>query len=220
MRAFRRHHGLVVPMPADHINTDAILPKQYMKSIERTGFGAHLFDGQRYLDSGEPGIDPGSRVINPAFVLNQPRFRGASILLAGHNFGCGSSREHAPWALDQFGFRVLIARGFADIFLSNAVRNGLLPIALADDAMDQLFAAVDATPGYALTVDLETLRICSPDGVSLSCDIDSGQRERLLAGMDEIAFTLSLADEIRRFEAAQRERRPWLAGSIEGRTGD
>ena len=210
MKAFTLHTGLVAPMPADHINTDAILPKQYMKSIQRTGFGAHLFDGLRYLDPGQPGVDNRRRRENPEFVLNQPRYREASILLAGHNFGCGSSREHAPWAIEQFGICALIAKGFADIFANNCFKNGLLPIVLAEERIDRLLAAVDATPGYALTVDLEQQRIATPDGEILAFLVDPGQRERLLLGQDEIGFTLGFRDAITHFEAQRRKERPWL----------
>ncbi len=210
MRALTRHHGIVAPLAADHINTDAILPKQYMKSIARTGYGEHLFDGLRYLDPGEPDADNRGRRENPAFVLNQPRYRKASILLAGHNFGCGSSREHAPWAIDQFGIRVLIAKSFADIFASNCFRNGLLPVTLAEARIDALLSAVAATPGYALTVDLARQEISTAAGERIGFEVDPGQRERLLRGEDEIATTLALSDAIARFEARRRQTRPWL----------
>ena len=224
MQALTVHRGIVVPMPADDINTDAILPKQYMKSIERTGFGGHLFDGLRYLDPGEPGIDNRRRRVNPGFVLNHERYRNASILLAGRNFGCGSSREHAPWALAQYGFRVLIAKSFADIFASNCFRNGLLPIALSDEDVEALLEAVAASPGYALTVDLEAQRIHGPGGEAIAFVVDPGQRERLLKGQDEIAATLELRERISRFEMERSVLRPWLrlatrplpAGVIEG----
>lgn len=217
MRAFTVHRGLVAPMEGENINTDAILPKQFMKSIERTGFGAHLFDGQRYLDYGEPGIDCTLRPLNPRFVLNLPRYQGASVLLAQRNFGCGSSREHAPWALDQFGFRVLLAPSFGEIFAGNCFRNGLLPLALEESIIHDLFQEVRDTPGYWIEVDLLEQRLKTCSGRVLSLSVDAERRQRLLQGLDEIDATLALRDAIERHEAWSRRYRPWL---FERQAGD
>jgi 3-isopropylmalate/(R)-2-methylmalate dehydratase small subunit len=202
--------GIVVPMDRANVDTDAILPKQFMKSIERTGFGPYLFDAWRYLDAGEPGMDCTARPSNPAFALNAPRYAGASILLARANFGCGSSREHAPWALRDFGIRALVAPSFADIFRSNCFKNGLLPIELDAAQIDALFAETDATPGFRLRIDLEARSIVRPDGGTIAFDVDPHRRRCLLEGLDDIGVTLAAADRIRAHEAARRAREPWL----------
>ena len=211
MQAFTVHQGLVAPMDRDNVDTDAIIPKQFLKSIKRSGFGPNLFDEWRYLDPGEPGQDPASRKPNPDFVLNQPRYHGASILLARKNFGCGSSREHAPWALEQFGFRALIAPSFADIFFNNCFKNGLLPIVLPESQVAKLFDEVSAFPGYQLTIDLERQRVLKPDGSEIAFDVQPFRKYCLLNGLDDIGLTLRHADKIRAFEAERLARMPWLA---------
>jgi 3-isopropylmalate/(R)-2-methylmalate dehydratase small subunit len=210
MQAFTVHQGLVAPMDRANVDTDAIIPKQFLKSIARSGFGPNLFDAWRYLDPGEPGQDPASRKPNPDFVLNQPRYQGASILLARENFGCGSSREHAPWALEQYGFRALIASGFADIFFNNCFKNGLLPIVLAGSQMARLFDEVTAFPGYTLTVDLPRQVVVKPDGSELPFDVEPFRKQCLINGWDDIGLTLRHADRIRAFEAARLAAKPWL----------
>jgi len=210
MQAFTTHKGLVAPLDRSNVDTDLIIPKQFLKSIKRTGFGPNLFDGLRYLDHGEPGMDNSKRPLNPDFVLNQPRYQGASILLARKNFGCGSSREHAPWALSQYGFRAIIAPSYADIFFNNSFKNGLLPIILPEDAVSVLFDEVDATPGYQLEVDLERQRVVKPDGGELAFDIEPFRKHCLLHGLDDIGLTLEKADKIREFEAQRLSRFPWL----------
>jgi len=210
MQAFRIHQGLVAPIDRDNVDTDAIIPKQFLKSIKRSGFGPNLFDEWRYLDHGEPGQDPASRKPNPDFVLNQPRYQGASVLLARQNFGCGSSREHAPWAIDQYGFRALIAPSYADIFFNNCFKNGLLPIVLPEAEVARLFDEVAAFPGYQLTVDLERQVVVKPDGAELRFDVEPFRKQCLLNGWDDIGLTLLHADEIRTFEAERLARRPWL----------
>ncbi|GAP36576.1 3-isopropylmalate dehydratase small subunit [Piscinibacter sakaiensis] len=214
MQAFTVHQGLVAPMDRANVDTDAIIPKQFLKSIRRTGFGPNLFDEWRYLDHGEPGMDPASRRPNPDFVLNQPRYQGASVLLARENFGCGSSREHAPWALEQFGFRALIAPSYADIFFNNSFKNGLLPIVLPDAVVARLFDEVAAFPGYRLTIDLERQRIVKPDGEEIAFAVDPFRRECLLKGLDDIGLTLRHRDAIRAFEAERLATKPWLARSV------
>ncbi|WP_309624562.1 3-isopropylmalate dehydratase small subunit [Methylibium sp.] len=214
MQAFRIHTGLVAPIDRENVDTDAIIPKQFLKSIKRSGFGVNLFDGWRYLDHGEPGQDPAARQPNPDFVLNQPRYLGASVLLARKNFGCGSSREHAPWALDQYGFRALIAPSFADIFYNNCFKNGLLPIALADNLVARLFDDAAAFPGYTLTIDLERQVIVEPDGSELPFEVEPFRKHCLLGGLDDIGLTLRHADLIRSFEAERLLRKPWLAHTI------
>ncbi len=214
MQAFTVVEGLVAPMDRENVDTDAIIPKQFLKSIKRSGFGPNLFDEWRYLDHGEPGMDPASRKPNPDFVLNQPRYRGASILLARKNFGCGSSREHAPWALQQYGFRSVIAPSFADIFFNNCYKNGLLPIVLGDSQVDKLFDETLAFPGYQLVIDLAAQVVRKPDGSALPFDIDPFRKECLLGGLDEIGLTLRHRDAIRAFESARLLKQPWLARSI------
>ena len=210
MDKFVRLQGLVAPLDRANVDTDAIIPKQFLKSIKRTGFGVNLFDEWRYIDHGEPGMDNSRRPLNPGFVLNQPRYKGAQILLARDNFGCGSSREHAPWALMDFGFRAIIAPSYADIFFNNCFKNGLLPIVLASDVVGRLFGEVDAMPGYKLVVDLEGQAIITPSGHSFPFQIDPSRKHHLLAGLDEIGLTLAHADEIRAFESKRRVEQPWL----------
>ena len=214
MQKFTVHNGLVAPMDRENVDTDAIIPKQFLKSIRKTGFGQNLFDAWRYLDPGEPGQDPASRKPNPDFVLNQPRYAGASILLARQNFGCGSSREHAPWALQQFGFRALIAPSYADIFFNNSFKNGLLPIALPEHQVAALFDEVKAFPGYRLTIDLERQVVVKPDGNELAFEVEPFRKYCLLGGYDDIALTLRHADTIRSFEAERLLKQPWLATTI------
>lgn len=214
MQKFTIHQGLVAPMDRENVDTDAIIPKQFLKSIKKTGFGVNLFDEWRYLDHGEPGQDPASRKPNPDFVLNQPRYAGASILLARKNFGCGSSREHAPWALDQYGFRAVIAPSFADIFFNNCFKNGLLPIVLPEATVDQLFNEVAAFPGYQLTIDLERQVIVRPQGEEIAFDVIPFRKYCLLNGFDDIGLTLRHADKIRAFEAQRLATKPWLAHTM------
>ena len=214
MTPFRIHSGLVAPMDRENVDTDAIIPKQFLKSIKKSGFGPNLFDEWRYLDHGEPGQDPASRRPNPDFVLNQQRYQGASVLLARKNFGCGSSREHAPWALDQFGFRALIAPSYADIFYNNCFKNGLLPIVLPEHEVAKLFDEVAAFVGYSLTVDLERQLVIKPDGVTLAFDVQPFRKYCLLGGFDDIGLTLRHADKIRAFEAERLLSKPWLAHRI------
>ncbi|MER2602085.1 MAG: 3-isopropylmalate dehydratase small subunit [Candidatus Competibacter phosphatis] len=210
MQAFNRLDGLVVPLDRANVDTDAIIPKQFLKSIKRTGFGPHLFDEWRYLDHGEPGMDCARRPPNPEFNLNQPRYQGASILLARENFGCGSSREHAVWALDEYGIRCVIAPSFADIFFTNSFKSGLLPLRLPVETVDRLFKAVMAQPGYRLTVDLLAQTVLTPQGAVLGFQIDPFRKECLLNGWDDIELTLRHADEIRAYEARRRQQAPWL----------
>ena len=210
MEKFVRKEGLVAPMDRANVDTDAIIPKQYLKSIKRTGYGPNLFDEWRYLDHGEPGMDHSRRPLNPDFVLNQPRYRGATVLLARENFGCGSSREHAPWALLQYGFQAVIAPSFADIFYNNSLKNGLLLIRLDPKIVDRLFSEVHGTAGYRLAVDLEAQTVTTPGGESIRFDIEPFAKHAILNGLDEIGLTLKHADKIRAFEARHREREPWL----------
>jgi len=209
MEKFIRLDALVAPLDRANVDTDAIIPKQFLKSIHRSGFGPYLFDEWRYLDRGEPGMDCSKRPKNPDFVLNQPRYQGAQILLVRENFGCGSSREHAPWALLDYGFRALIGPSFADIFYNNCFKNGLLPIVLPAEEVDRLFRECEATPGYRLVIDLPSQSITTPEGRVISFEIDPFRKECLLNGWDDIALTLRHADEIRRFEAAYRARHPY-----------
>jgi 3-isopropylmalate/(R)-2-methylmalate dehydratase small subunit len=210
MEKFVRSEGLVAPMDRANVDTDAIIPKQYLKSIKRTGYGPNLFDEWRYLDHGEPGMDHSKRPLNPDFVLNQPRYRGATVLLARENFGCGSSREHAPWALLQHGFQAVIAPSFADIFYNNSMKNGLLLIRLDAQTVDRLFKEVAGATGYRLAVDLEAQTVTTPGGESFRFDIDPFTKHCLMNGLDEIELTLQHSDKIKAFEAQQRERQPWL----------
>ncbi|HYW05150.1 MAG TPA: 3-isopropylmalate dehydratase small subunit [Gammaproteobacteria bacterium] len=210
MEPFIRHKGLLAPIDRPNVDTDAIIPKQYLKSIKRTGFGPNLFDDWRYLDPGGLDIDNATRRRNPDFVLNQPRYQGASILLARENFGCGSSREHAVWALHDAGFRAVIAPSYADIFYSNCFKNGLLPVTLDATEVDRLFREVEATPGYELEVDLEARTVTTPDGAVLRFDIDDFRRETLLKGLDDIGLTLEKQDRIRAYEQRRRREAPWL----------
>ena len=210
MKPFTTHTGLVAPLDRANVDTDQIIPKQFLKSIKRSGFGPNLFDQWRYLDVGEPGQDNGVRPLNPDFVLNAPRYAGASVLLARENFGCGSSREHAPWALDEYGFRAVIASSFADIFHNNSFKNGLLPIVLAAHEVDALFAQCEATGGYALTVDLAAQTLIRPDGVQYTFEIDAFRKHCLLHGLDDIGLTLREAAAIHAFEAQHRAAQPWL----------
>ena len=214
MTPFRLHTGLVAPMDRENVDTDAIIPKQFLKSIKKSGFGPNLFDEWRYLDRGEPGQDPASRRPNPDFVLNQPRYAGASVLIARKNFGCGSSREHAPWALDQYGFRALIAPSYADIFFNNCFKNGLLPIALPEHEVARLFDEVAAFVGYKLTIDLERQLVIKPDGGGIPFEVAPFRKYCLLGGYDDIGLTLRHADKIRAFEAERLLTKPWLAHTI------
>lgn len=210
MRAFTQHTGVVAPIDRANVDTDMIIPKQFLKSIKRTGFGKNLFDELRYLDEGKPDQDCSQRPLNPDFVLNQPRYAGASVLLARSNFGCGSSREHAPWALEDYGFRAIIAPSFADIFYNNCFKNGLLPIVLDKNIVDQLFAESEARPGFQLTVDLEQQTVVKEDGTAIPFEVDSFRRHCLLNGLDDIGVTLEDAEAIRSYEARRRKEAPWL----------
>jgi 3-isopropylmalate/(R)-2-methylmalate dehydratase small subunit len=211
MEPFHVVTGLVAPLDRANVDTDAIIPKQFLKSIKRSGFGPNLFDAWRYLDRGEPGMDNAKRPMNPDFVLNDPRYRGASILVARRNFGCGSSREHAPWALAGFGFRALIAPSYADIFFNNCYKNGLLPIVLPESQVDRLFDAVKAFPGFRLTVDLPRQTVAAPDGsLAFNFDVEPFRKHCLVNGLDDIGLTLQHADAIRAFEARRLADQPWL----------
>lgn len=210
MEKFTVLDGLVAPLDRPNVDTDAIIPKQFLKSIKRTGFGPNLFDAWRYLDHGEPGMDNAKRPLNPDFVLNQPRYRGAQVLLARENFGCGSSREHAPWALTDYGFRAIVAPSYADIFFNNSFKNGLLPVILPADAVERLFVEAQGTPGYRLRIDLAQQKVTTPAGASFDFDIDAYRKHNLLNGLDEIGLTLQHADAIRAFEARHRAAQPWL----------
>lgn len=214
MKAFTQHQGLVAPLDRANVDTDQIIPKQFLKSIKRTGFGENLFDEWRYLDEGQPGMDNSVRPINQEFVLNLPRYQGASILLAQENFGCGSSREHAPWALDEYGFRAIIAPSFADIFYNNSFKNGLLPIVLPQKVVDELMTLVEANEGYQLTVDLAEQKVIRADGVSYDFEVDAFRKHCLLNGLDDIGLTLQDADEIRAFEVGYKQKNPWLFGAL------
>lgn len=216
MDAFTVHKGLAAPMDRENVDTDAIIPKQFLKSIARSGFGPNLFDEWRYLDRGEPGQDIATRKPNPDFVLNQPRYAGASVLLARRNFGCGSSREHAPWALQQYGFRAIIAPSFADIFFSNCYKNGLLPIVLPESQVAQLFDEVAGFVGYQLTIDLPRQVVGKPDGSELPFEIAPFRKYCLVNGFDDIGLTLRHADKIRAFEAERLAKMPWLNHSLKG----
>ena len=210
MQAFTTLNGLVAPLDRANVDTDAIIPKQFLKSIKRSGFGPNAFDEWRYLDHGEPGMDNSKRPLNPDFVLNQPRYQSAQVLLARENFGCGSSREHAPWALQDYGFRVIIAPSFADIFFNNCFKNGMLPIRLDAASVDALFKAVEANDGYKLKVDLEQQIITAPDGTVYKFEVDAHRKHCLLNGLDDIGQTLQHVDEIAAFEEKHRAAQPWL----------
>jgi 3-isopropylmalate/(R)-2-methylmalate dehydratase small subunit len=210
MEKFTVLDGLVVPLDRPNVDTDAIIPKQFLKSIKRSGFGPNLFDAWRYLDHGEPGMDNAKRPLNPDFVLNRPEYRGAQILLARANFGCGSSREHAPWALTDYGFRAIVAPSYADIFFNNSFKNGLLPVILPADVVERMFVEAAATPGYRLTVDLAQQKVTTPSGASFGFDIDGFRKHNLLNGLDEIGLTLQQVDAIRAFESKHRAAQPWL----------
>ena len=209
MQQFIKHTGLAAPLDKANVDTDQIIPKQYLKSIYRTGFGVSLFDDWRYLDAGEPGIDHSARRVNPDFVLNQPRYAGATVLLARQNFGCGSSREHAPWALMEYGFRAIVAPSYADIFYNNSFKNGLLPVILPADQVDQLFDYVQANEGAQVTVDLETMQVAAGD-LAFEFELDEFRRECLLKGLDEIGLTLENADAIRAYEQKRAQVTPWM----------
>lgn len=210
MKKFERFEGLVAPLDRANVDTDLIIPKQFLKSIKRTGFGVNLFDELRYMDEGQPGQDCSNRPLNTEFVLNQPRYANAEILLTRRNFGCGSSREHAPWALEDFGFKVVVAPSFADIFYNNAFKNGLLLVRLEEDEIERLFQETEAREGYALDVDLANQRIITPRGEILEFDVDEFRKHCLLEGLDDIGITLQDDAEIHQFEQQHREQRPWL----------
>ena len=210
MQAFTQLNGLVAPLDRANVDTDAIIPKQFLKSIKRSGFGVNAFDEWRYLDHGEPGMDNSKRQINPDFVLNQARYQGASILLTRENFGCGSSREHAPWALEDFGFKVIIASSYADIFYNNCFKNGMLPILLSADIVDTLFKQVAAAPDYKLQVDLATQTVSTPSGETFSFSVDAFRKHCLLNGLDDIGLTMQHQDKIKAFEARHQQAQPWL----------
>ena len=214
MKPFTQLDGLVAPLDRANVDTDAIIPKQFLKSIKRSGFGPNAFDEWRYLDVGQPGQDNSTRPLNPDFVLNQTRYQGAQILLTRDNFGCGSSREHAPWALQQFGFRAILAPSFADIFFNNCFKNGLLPIVLPESAVAKLFDEVAAFPGYQLTVDLERQVVVKPDGTTLPFDVQPFRKYCLLNGLDDIGLTLRHKDKIQAYEANRLATKPWLAHTV------
>ncbi len=210
MDKFEVINGIVVPLDRPNVDTDAIIPKQFLKSIKRSGFGPNLFDGWRYLDTGEPGMDNSRRPLNPDFVLNEERYQGASILLARDNFGCGSSREHAPWALLDFGIRIVVAPSFADIFYNNSMKNGLLPVVLSSGQVDQLFRETGTKSGYRLTVDLSGQTVTTPSGEAMKFEIDAFPRHCLLNGLDDIGLTLQHVDDIRAYEVKRKNEAPWL----------
>lgn len=214
MEKFETLTGIVMPLDRPNVDTDAIIPKQFLKSIKRSGFGPNLFDDWRYLDQGEPGMDNSDRPVNPDFVLNQPRYQGAQVLVVRENFGCGSSREHAPWALLDYGFRVIIAPSFADIFYNNCFKNGILPIVLDAAQVDQLFKQVEAEEGYQFTVDLAAQTITTPAGEIISFEIDEFRKHRLLNGLDDIGLTLQHVDDIRAYEKQRQQEAPWLFQSV------
>ena len=214
MKPFTSLNGLVAPMDRSNVDTDMIIPKQFLKSIKRSGFGPNLFDELRYLDEGQPGMDNSQRPLNPDFALNQPRYQGAEVLLARRNFGCGSSREHAPWALEDYGFRVIIAPSFADIFYNNCFKNGILPIVQPEEVVDRLFKAQADTEGYRLKVDLESQTLTTPEGESFSFEVDEFRKHCLLNGLDDIGLTLQEADAIRAYEEKRQQQAPWVFGQI------
>lgn len=210
MEKFETLTGIVMPLDRPNVDTDAIIPKQFLKSIKRSGFGPNLFDAWRYLDQGEPGMDNSIRPLNPDFLLNQPRYQAAQVLLARENFGCGSSREHAPWALLDYGFRVIIAPGFADIFYNNCFKNGILPIVVNTEQVDQLFKQVEVEEGYQLTIDLAAQTITKPDSEVIRFEIDEFRKHRLLNGLDDIGLTLQHVDDIQAYEKKRQQEAPWL----------
>jgi 3-isopropylmalate/(R)-2-methylmalate dehydratase small subunit len=210
MEKFQTLTAIVAPMDRANVDTDAIIPKQFLKSIKRSGFGPNLFDQWRYLDHGEPGMDNSQRPLNPEFVLNQSRYQGAQILIARENFGCGSSREHAPWALEDYGFRVIIAPSFADIFFNNCFKNGILPIVLEAATVDDIFKATEANPGYRLTVDLQNQVISTPEGETISFEVDAFRKHCLLNGLDDIGLTLQHVEDIKAYEQKRQQEAPWL----------
>jgi 3-isopropylmalate/(R)-2-methylmalate dehydratase small subunit len=212
MQAFTTLDGLVVPLDRANVDTDAIIPKQFLKSIKRAGFGPNLFDEWRYLDHGEPGMDPATRQPNPEFVLNFPRYAGASVLLARDNFGCGSSREHAPWALEDYGIRAIIAPSYADIFYNNCFKNGLLPIVLPAEVVEDLFRETYAVEGYRLVIDLDAQTVTTPDGESFAFEVDPGRKHRLVNGLDDIGLTLRFTEKIKAYEERRKQEAPWLFG--------
>jgi 3-isopropylmalate/(R)-2-methylmalate dehydratase small subunit len=212
MKKFTVHSGLVMPLDRSNVDTDFIIPKQFLKSIKRSGFGVNLFDEHRYLDKGEPGKDNSKRPLNPDFVMNKPRYKGASVLLTRENFGCGSSREHAPWALEDYGFRVILAPSFADIFFNNCFKNGLLPIVLDKKIIEEMFEEVASNEAYALSVDLAQQIITQPSGVKIGFEVDDFRKYCLLNGLDDIGITLQSAEEIKGFEQQWRALSPWYFG--------
>ncbi len=214
MKKFTQHSGLAAPMDQANVDTDLIIPKQFLKSIKRTGFGPNLFDSVRYLDRGEPGKDNSQRPVNPDFPLNHARYQGASILLARENFGCGSSREHAPWALDEYGFRAIIAPSYADIFFNNCFKNGLLPIVLDEAIVESLFAATYANEGYTLSIDLEKQCVQTPEGQSYTFEIDAFRKHCLMNGYDDIGLTLKESDKIKSYENKLKQQSPWLFDAV------
>lgn len=216
MKPYTVEQGLVAPLDRANVDTDLIIPKQFLKSIKRTGFGANLFDELRYLDEGFLGQDNSKRPLNTEFVLNKPRYQGASVLLARQNFGCGSSREHAPWALEEYGFRTVIAPSFADIFFNNCFKNGMLPVILAEEIVDQLFTECEQSEGYQLTVDLAAQVVKTPSGQSFPFEIDAFRKHCLINGLDDIGLTLQDADAIRAFEGTAKQSRPWVFNTLRG----
>jgi len=212
MEKFNKITAKVLPLDRANVDTDAIIPKQFLKSIKRSGFGPNLFDEWRYLDHGEPGMDNSGRPINPDFILNQPEYQGAQVLLARENFGCGSSREHAPWALQDYGFRVIIAPSFADIFFNNCFKNGILPIVQDAEVVDRLFNAVAAGEGYQLTVDLQGQTITTPEGESIPFEVDAFRKHCLLDGLDDIGLTMEHVENIKAYEVKRKLQAPWLFG--------
>ncbi|WP_019671603.1 3-isopropylmalate dehydratase small subunit [Psychrobacter lutiphocae] len=214
MQAYNIQTGIVCPLDRSNVDTDQIIPKQFLKSIKRTGFGVNLFDDWRYLDEGFPGQDNSKRPVNPDFVLNQPRYQGATILLARDNFGCGSSREHAPWALSEYGFRTVIAPSFADIFYNNCFKNGMLPIVLTETQVDELFEQCFANEGYELTADLERQVVVTPDGTEYPFEVDEFRKHCLLNGLDDIGLTLQQSDAIKAYEAKKQQQTPWIFNDV------
>lgn len=210
MHAFTQLHGLVAPLDRANVDTDAIIPKQFLKSIKRSGFGPNAFDEWRYLDHGEPGMDNSKRAINPEFVLNFPRYQGASVLLTRENFGCGSSREHAPWALEDYGYKVVIASSFADIFFNNCFKNGMLPIVLSAEIIERLFQEVEASVGYKLHIDLDAQTVTTPSGQAYAFDVDGVRKHNLLNGLDDVGLTMQHVDAIKAFEVKHKQAQPWL----------